>query len=158
MDLSKAFDYLSHNLLIAKLGAYGLEKTNLRLLIHYLTSCEQQINIFSSCGNWTEIKSSARVHTGTLIIQCIHKRLFLSYKSLIFASLLMITSLHPCRANLKTVLENLEHDARTLLFWFKINSMKTSSEKFQFTILNEKSYQPQNLFTNTLVFNESKEV
>ena len=70
----------------------------------------------------------------------------------------MITSLHPCRANLKTVLENLEHDARTLLFWSKINSMKTSSEKFQFTILNEKSYQPQNLFTNTLVIDESKEV
>ena len=73
MDLSKAFDYLSHNLLIAKLGAYGLEKSNLRLLIHYLTSCEQQINMFSSCGNWSEIKSSARVHTGTLIIQYIHK-------------------------------------------------------------------------------------
>ena len=38
MDLSKAFDPLNHDLLIAKLGAYGFETDSLRYMKSYLTS------------------------------------------------------------------------------------------------------------------------
>ena len=37
-DLSKAFDCLSHDLLIAKLHAYGLDLTSLKILQNYLTN------------------------------------------------------------------------------------------------------------------------
>ena len=36
MNLSKAYDCLSHDLLIAKLGSYGLDRSSLRLLMDYL--------------------------------------------------------------------------------------------------------------------------
>ena len=36
MDLSKAFDTLNHDLLIAKLGAYGFETDALRYMKSYL--------------------------------------------------------------------------------------------------------------------------
>ena len=36
MNLSKAYDCLPRNLLIAKLEAYGLDRTSLRLSIDYL--------------------------------------------------------------------------------------------------------------------------
>ena len=58
---------------------------------------------------------------------------------------------------MKTVLENLEHDATKLSYWFKINSMKANLEKFQFMILSKKSYQPQKLSVNTFTTDESGE-
>ena len=36
MDLYKAFDCISHELIIAKLAAYGLDDTALKLIISYL--------------------------------------------------------------------------------------------------------------------------
>ena len=41
MDLSKAYDCLPHDLLIAKLGAYCIDTYSVRLLIDYLT-CRKQ--------------------------------------------------------------------------------------------------------------------
>ena len=38
-------------------------------------------------------------------------------------------------SNLSLILNNLEHDVRNLLHWFKINSIKASAGKFQFLIL-----------------------
>ena len=37
MDLSKAFDCLPHDLLIAKPDAYGFDKEALRLILSYLS-------------------------------------------------------------------------------------------------------------------------
>ena len=56
MDLSKAYDCLSHYLLIAKLGAYGLDRSSLRLLMDYLNSRKQLTKVGSSYSKWSEIK------------------------------------------------------------------------------------------------------
>jgi hypothetical protein len=45
MDLSKAFDCLSHNLLMLKLEAYGLSENSLKLLKSYLENRRQGIKI-----------------------------------------------------------------------------------------------------------------
>ena len=41
-DLSKAYDCLPHDLLIANLEAYGFDRSSLRLLMDYLNSRNQQ--------------------------------------------------------------------------------------------------------------------
>ena len=45
MDLSKAFDCLPHNLLTAKLAAYGLDRSALKLIASYLKDCKQAVKI-----------------------------------------------------------------------------------------------------------------
>ena len=48
MDLSKAFDCLPHDLLIAKLAAYGVGKNALRLFSSYLRNREHRVRIGST--------------------------------------------------------------------------------------------------------------
>ena len=52
MDLSKAFNCLSHNLLCLKLEAYGLSKNSLKLLQSYLENRKQRIKIGSYYSDW----------------------------------------------------------------------------------------------------------
>ena len=54
-DSSKAFDCLSHELLLAKLHAYGFSFAALRLIHSYLTNRKQRTNVNSSYSSWEEI-------------------------------------------------------------------------------------------------------
>ena len=45
MDLSKVCDCLPHDLLTAKLEAYGLDPASLSLLKNYSASCDQRIKV-----------------------------------------------------------------------------------------------------------------
>ena len=54
-DLSEAFDCLSHDLLIAKLHAYGFDIPALRFLHNYHTNRKQRVKIDSTCSFCEEI-------------------------------------------------------------------------------------------------------
>ena len=53
MDLSKAFDTLDHDLIIAKLHAYGFSKNTLRFIRSYLSDRWQRVKINTSYSSWT---------------------------------------------------------------------------------------------------------
>ena len=55
MDLSKAFDTLNHNLLIAKLGADGFETDALRYMKSYLTNRKQRVRVNKTFSEWERI-------------------------------------------------------------------------------------------------------
>ena len=55
-DLSKVFDCLPHDLIIAKLYAYGFDKASLRLMHSYLTDRYQRVKINNSYSLWSLLK------------------------------------------------------------------------------------------------------
>ena len=67
MDLSKAFDSIDHSLLLAKLGAYGLSSSALRLLSSYLTGREQRVKVHGICSSYRDVKVGVKVPQGSLL-------------------------------------------------------------------------------------------
>ena len=55
MDLSKAFDTINHQLLIAKLNAYGFSDSALEIILSYLSDRWQRTKVNSSFSNWEEL-------------------------------------------------------------------------------------------------------
>ena len=55
MNLSKAFDSINHNLLVAKLEAYGFSGTSLQLMRSYLKNCKQRVYVNSSFSEWETV-------------------------------------------------------------------------------------------------------
>ena len=55
MDLSKAFDCMNHELLLAKFDAYGFGKNSIQLIHSYLNNRWQRVKINNSFSSWTEL-------------------------------------------------------------------------------------------------------
>ena len=65
-DLSKTFDCLSHELLVAKLVAYGVEISSVRLIYDYLTNRKQKTKIGNNYSSWRDILSG--VPQGSVLV------------------------------------------------------------------------------------------
>ena len=55
MDLSKAFDTINHELLIAKLHAYGFSIEALGVLLNYMQRRRQRLKINKTFSTWTQL-------------------------------------------------------------------------------------------------------
>ena len=55
MDLSKTYDWISHELFIAKLHSYGVTKNSLKLILDCLSRRKQRTKISSSVSTWYDI-------------------------------------------------------------------------------------------------------
>ena len=54
-DLSKAFDCLPHDLIVAKLQVYGFSKESLKLINSYLTERKQRVKVNDQFSSWLNI-------------------------------------------------------------------------------------------------------
>ena len=55
MNLSKAYDCVNHDLIIAKLEAYGVGENSLKLIQNYLFQRQQRVKVGSSLSEWLEL-------------------------------------------------------------------------------------------------------
>ena len=79
MDLSKAFDCIPHDHLIAKLHAYGFDNTRLKLVYNYTKWRKQRVKINAKYSSWKEILNGVPQASvlGTLLFNLFINDLFL---------------------------------------------------------------------------------
>ena len=140
MDLSKAFDTLNHDLLIAKLHAYGFEYKSLELIKSYLNNRWQRTKINTSFSSWSELLTGVPQGSvlGPLLFNIFINDLFYLFDDIDVCNYADDTTLHACDANLKTLVERLECAANKAVDWFKHNHMKLNPNKCHLLICGHK--------------------
>ena len=130
-DLSKAFDCLVHDLLIAKLDAYGFDYLSLKLIFSYLSGRKQRVRINASYSEY------AYMETGVPQGSILGPELYNYNSNDLFLFLLLQIANYAddnspfCTAqSIPQVINNLEADANNLLSWIKYNGLKANPDKF----------------------------
>ena len=67
-------------------------------------------------------------------------------------------TIYECGEDLSNILENLKHDLKILLKWFRINSLQANPGKFQFMFLWKKKRNSVKLIINKNEIEESRKV
>ena len=137
-DLSKAFDCLNHELLIAKLSAYGFDYMSLKLISSYLSDRLQRVKINSTYSSWWQIIFGVPQGSilGPLLFNIYLSDLFIFLEKSLIANYADDNSPFACGKDIPSVISQLEEDSITLLQWIKNNGLKANPDKFHL-ILNE---------------------
>ena len=134
MDLSKAFDVLPHDLLIAKLHAYGLGHKSLNFIYSYLTSRKMRVRIGAVFSHWLLVKLGVPQGSilGPLLFNIFLNDIFLCEISSEIANFADDNTLSANGSSMCEVIESLHKDIPVIIDWFNFNEMVVNAAKFQF--------------------------
>ena len=140
-DLSKAFDCLDHELLIAKLNAYGFNLLALRLIHDYLSNRKQRTKIDDNYSSWSEILFGVPQESilGPLLFNIFLADLFFIIKDIDIASYADDTTPFIVENNIENVIASLEQVSEDLFNWFKNNRLKSNADKCHVLVSTNKS-------------------
>ena len=140
MDLSKAFDCIDHELLLAKLYAYGFSKNAVNMIKSYLSNRWQRTKINCEFSSWTELLSGVPQGSvlGPLLFNIYLNDLFWVHENTDVCNFADDTTIYSCDQDLMTVIRNLEHDSLLVMEWFECNYMKLNAEKCHFLMSGHK--------------------
>ena len=139
-DLSKAFDTLPHDLLIAKLNVYGLSHSALQFIASYLSNRKQRCKVGSSYSSWGDITSGVPQGSvlGPLLFNIFLNDFFFFIKKSSTTNFADDNTIYAYGDTLEEVIYKLEEDIQNALYWFGINRMVANPIKFQLMFLGTK--------------------
>ena len=130
-DLSKAFDCICHDLLIAMLNAYGLERNALKLVYDYLSNRSQKTKVGSSFSTYLDIVYSVPQGSilGPLLFNIDLCDLFFENYSSDFANFADDTTPYERGHSFNEAINNLETTTEKVFEWFSFNNLKANTSK-----------------------------
>ena len=133
-DLSKAFDCLPRDLLLAKLNTYGFNLLAFRLVQSYISNRKQRTKINSEFSSWEEILFGVPQGSilGPLLFNIFLCDLFFIMNDVEFASYADDNTPFFVGDDLNDVILKLQNASKTLFKWFNDNQMKANPDKCHF--------------------------
>ena len=142
IDLSKAFDCICHNLLLAKLKAYGLRDTALKLLRSFLHERKQRVICNNSCSNWTPIRCG--VPQGSLLSPLLFNIFMNDMNEAVNDSSLRLyaddTTQYMADKNPTVLQFSLNQDMERLSSWLDHNYLQANGDKTQAMVLGKSTH------------------
>ena len=137
-DLSKAFDSLNHELLIAKLNAYNFDDSLLKLLLNYFDNRKQCVKINNEFSSWKEIKPGVPQGSilGPLLFNIYINDLFYFIDNASIANYADDNTSYLTNESLEILKCNLEIEINTLNNWFKSNYLSSNDDKNKLLVTN----------------------
>ena len=126
-DLSKAFDFLPHDLIVAKLHAYGFSIDSLKLINNnYLTERKQRVKINDQFSSWLDIVVGVPQGSilGPLLFNIFLCDMFLFCND--FASYADDNTPYCIGKTPEEVISQLEKSSKSIFEWFENNGMKAN--------------------------------
>ena len=122
-DLSKAFDCLNHDLFIAKLSAYGFEKSALKFIYSYLKDRKQRIGVPQGSI------------LGPLFNTFIND-LFFFLDNVKLANYADDNTAYATNDKFDNLIKILEAETSVILHWLCMNCMKSNDDKCKLIVAN----------------------
>ena len=140
MDLSNAFYCIRHDLLIAKLQAYGFSHEALTLINDYLTNRQQRVKVNGSFSSWKDLTRG--VPQGSvldpLLFNIYINDLLLFIQNADICNYADDTTIYACDKSLDTITHKLENDCNVALKWFSDNFMKLNADKCHLLVIGQR--------------------
>ena len=139
MDLSKAFDSLPINLLIAKLDAYGVGINSIKLLKSYLTDRKQMVKVNGYFSSWEPLNQGVPQGSilGPLLFNLFINDIFLFIQEGSLCNFADDNTISISAENVNELHRLVQLNTNKCIEWFNSNHMTANPSKFQSLIVGK---------------------
>ena len=138
MDLSKAFDLIPHNLLLAKLAAYGIRNESLTLLQSYLQDRSQRVKIENITSDSVSVTRGVPQGSvlGPLLFNVFLNDLFYFIKVAKLSNYADDNQLYSIDLNPAVVEETMKEELKIASTWFSNNNLTLNPDKCKAMVIS----------------------